>query len=216
MLGKRIMCLGLTSLFFVTNLNTLTPFQAKEVHKLKNEISEVAIGGASQNEKVIKTRILNSYCPTLFQIDAEELIKQKEIEKQEKIKLENERLRKAEEEKNNKGIPVRLLVTYYGNTASQCENNEGIMANGEKVHYGAIACSSEIPFGSKITMDKSGREFICKDRGNPKYICKLGENYYRVDIFIPRNEGESTHDYEKRVRAMGTDDVTAVLYQNNN
>lgn len=211
MLRKRIMCLGLSSLFLVTNLNILTPFQAKEVEKLKSQISEVAIGGASQDEKVIKTRILNGYYPTLFQIDSDKLIKQKEIEKQERIRLEKERLKKSEEEKKDEGISIRLLCTYYGNSTSQCGNSDGIMADGRRVFYGAIAVPQSISLGSKIVMDESGREFIASDRGNPKYICELGENYYRVDIFIPRNEGESTHDYEKRVRAMGTDDVTAKL-----
>lgn len=211
MLRKRIMCLGLSSLLLATNLNILTPFQAKEVQKLKSQISEVAIGGASQNKKVIKTRILNGYCPTLFQIKAEELIKQKEIEEQERTQLEKERLKKVEEEKKDTGVSIRLLATYYGNSASQCGNDKGIMADGRQVFYGAIAVPQSISLGSKIVMDKSGREFIASDRGNPKYICELGENYYRVDIFIPRNEGESTHAYEKRVRDMGTDDVTAKL-----
>ena len=137
------------------------------------------------------------------------------LEKQEKIRLEEMKLKEleAERQKNEveEGIPIRLLVTYYGNTASQCGNDKGVMANGEIVHYGSIAVPQSIPLGSKIIMDKSGREFIAKDRGNSKYICELGENYYRVDIFIPRNEGESISTYEKRVRAMGTDDVTARL-----
>lgn len=137
------------------------------------------------------------------------------LKEQEKIRLEEIRLKELEAEKQKnkikEGIPVRLLVTYYGNTSSQCGNSKGIMANGDTVHYGSIAVPYSIPLGSKIIMDKSGREFIAKDRGNSKYICELGENYYRVDIFIPKNEGESISAYEERVRAMGTDDVTARL-----
>lgn len=136
----------------------------------------------------------------------------------ERVKLEKEQNKKHQKEvKQKKGIPVRLLVTYYGATKSQCGNSDGIMANQEKAHYGAIAVPQSIPIGSKIIMDKSGRKFIAKDRGNPKYICELGNNYYRVDIFIPRLESEINNDiaYEKRVRAMGTDDVTAMLIINN-
>lgn len=148
-----------------------------------------------------------------------ELDKQLEeyLKEQEKIRIEEIRLKELEIEKQKQveeskdGIPIRLLVTYYGNTTSQCGNSKGIMANGDTVHYGSIAVPQSIPLGSKIIMDKSGREFIAKDRGNSKYICELGENYYRVDIFIPKNEGESILAYEKRVRAMGTDDVTARL-----
>ena len=135
-----------------------------------------------------------------------------EKEEQERKRKEEELKRQQEEQNKKQGIPVRLLCTYYGSTASQCGNDKGIMANGKPVHYGAIAVPHSIPLGSKIIMDESGREFIASDRGHSKYICDLGENYYRVDIFIPRNNNESTQAYEQRVRAMGTDDVTAMLY----
>lgn len=148
--------------------------------------------------------------------ELEENYNKTKIEKEERERrLKEEELKRQQEEQNKqRGIPIRLLVTYYGSTASQCGNSEGIMANQEKAHYGAIACPSSIPLGSKIIMDESGREFICKDRGNPKYICELGENYYRVDIYIPRLESEinNDHAYEQRVLAMGKDDVTAMLY----
>lgn len=38
----------------------------------------------------------------------------------------------------------------------------GTMANGEKVHQGAIACSRDIPLGTKIYT--SGEIFTCEDR----------------------------------------------------
>lgn len=208
-----MMCLSLTGLFFATQLNTLTPFQANEVQKLNINDSKIEL---FEDENFNKIRNLNKTInPRLLKLDYDFAIKEKE--NREKLKLEEEeQLKEIEKQKKQnkrqEGIPIRLLVTYYGDTASQCGNNLGIMANGEKVHYGAIAVPNSIKLGSKIRMDKSGREFTAKDRGNPKYICELGENYYRVDIFIPRNEGESTSAYESRVRDMGTDDVTARLY----
>ena len=144
-----------------------------------------------------------------------ELDKQLEeyLKEQEKIRIEELRLKELEIEKQrqaekSKEQTVNLLITYYGDTPSQT-SGYGVMANGEKPHYGAIACPKEIPIGSELKFN--GKTFICKDRGNPKYICQLSDGTYRVDIFIPQYDNESIYEYEKRVRDYGTDRLQAQL-----
>lgn len=87
------------------------------------------------------------------------------------------------------------------------------MANGDRVHYGAIACPYDVPFGAKIVLE-NGKEFICKDRGNPDFINQREDAVYRIDIFIPRWEHESDQQYQSRVRNYGTDLLDAKLFLN--
>lgn len=191
MLKRGLCCLILPTFLFTTS-SSIVPFQTKPL--MDRELNNNSYYIDSKMDKQLK-----------------EYLKEQEKIRLEEIRLKELEVEKRKNEESKEGIPVRLLVTYYGNTTSQCGNSKGIMANGDTVHYGSIAVPYSIPLGSKIIMDKSGREFIAKDRGNSKYICELGENYYRVDIFIPKNEGESISAYEDRVRVMGTDDVTAKI-----
>lgn len=52
----------------------------------------------------------------------------------------------------------------------------GIMANGEKVHQGAVACPRFIPLGTKICINN--KSYTCHDRLSKKY-----DN--RFDIWMP-------------------------------
>lgn len=110
------------------------------------------------------------------------------------------------------GIDITILATYYTHLPSE-GSGTGFMANGERVHYGAIACPYNIPFGSKIVLE-NGKEFICKDRGNPDYIKHRNDGVYRVDIYIPKYHHESDYEYQTRVRNYGTDLLKAKLFLN--
>ena len=66
-----------------------------------------------------------------------------------------------------------VRVTYY--------TLPGIMANGERVHLGAAACSRWMPFGTRLELP-DGWVVTCKDRG-------LGDRYWKgwVDVWAPSN-----------------------------
>ena len=60
--------------------------------------------------------------------------------------------------------------------------NTDPMANGERVHNGAIACPAFLPFGTKVIIDSPfliNNEFICKDRMGLKY-----RNGKYIDIWV--------------------------------
>lgn len=58
--------------------------------------------------------------------------------------------------------PTRKVGTFTAYTAGDEYTPGVIMANGERVHVGAIACPSRFALGDKILIN--GTEYICKDR----------------------------------------------------
>ena len=44
---------------------------------------------------------------------------------------------------------------------------KGIMANGQQVHIGAVACQAFLPFNTKVEID--GKEYNCSDRMHLRY-----------------------------------------------
>ena len=59
-------------------------------------------------------------------------------------------------------LRVEAIVTAYSSEVSQTDSTPFITANGERVHWGGIACPRDIPFGSVIV--GLGEDFICNDR----------------------------------------------------
>lgn len=186
---KRGLCYLILPTFLFTTSSSIVPLKTKPL--MDRELNENSYYIHSELDKHLE----------------------KYLEEQENIRVEETRLKELEIKKQkqaeeSKGRMVNLLITYYGDTPSQT-SGYGVMANGEKPHYGAIACPKEIPIGSELKFN--GKTFICKDRGNPKYICQLSDGTYRVDIFIPQYDNESIYEYEKRVREYGTDRLEAQL-----
>ena len=62
---------------------------------------------------------------------------------------------------------MRALVTAYTPSPEETDNTPDIMASGNKVYEGAIACPSSIPFGTLIEID--GELYVCEDRTHPRY-----------------------------------------------
>lgn len=74
----------------------------------------------------------------------------------------------------------------------------GIMANGQEVHNGAIACPAYMPLGTKVKIEWPGfinDQFICEDRmglkyRNGKYIdvwvsdCDIAINFGRRNLLV--------------------------------
>lgn len=87
-----------------------------------------------------------------------------------------------------------FIVTYY--TDLNSENGYGaVNCLGEKLEHTMIA-SNYYKLGTKIKID--GVTYEVRDRGSSRF-----NNPKRLDMFIPRNKGESNSEYYKRVNAMG-------------
>lgn len=144
------------------------------------------------------------------------LEKQFEKDKLEKIRREEEerkRLeieRQKEIEKQKKAMNTKTFVlTYYGSTVNECGNSLGITASGKKVKSGMVASPPSLKFGTQIEIN--GTIYTVEDRGHPKYIKENNDGSIRLDVFIPRLEGENDTQYEKRVNNMGVQRVKGTI-----
>lgn len=94
----------------------------------------------------------------------------------------------------NAPMKQEFIVTYY--TDLNSENGYGaVNCLGEKLEHTMIA-SNYYKLGTKIKID--GVTYEVRDRGSSRF-----NNPKRLDMFIPRNKGESNSEYYKRVNAMG-------------
>ncbi|MFB0917849.1 MAG: G5 domain-containing protein [Clostridiaceae bacterium] len=93
------------------------------------------------------------------------------------------------------GSYVNFTLSFYTDLP---EENGGysVTAMGDPLRYGCVA-SNVYPLGTKIYLEGWGSFFV-GDRG--------GSDFYsgnRLDVFIPRNGGESNSQYRSRVLSMG-------------
>lgn len=192
-----VMVLLSTSLLFTVPTYAKTPFLADSLGE--EEIIHLQI----------PTNAIGKFITPLEQSMQEYKLQKEKLKQKEELKkqLEEEQERKRKQHEQN------FVVSYYGATYNECGNNHFITASGVPVQAGHIAAPKEIPFGSKVILN--GTEYVVADRGNPKYICILDDGSIKIDVFVPRLNGESTKDYETRINNMGIDKVVGELYINN-
>ncbi|WP_195966784.1 hypothetical protein [Clostridium sp. 1001283B150210_160208_E6] len=95
-----------------------------------------------------------------------------------------------------------FILTYY--TDLNSENGYGaVNCLGERLEHTMIA-SNYFPLGTKIVID--GVTYEVRDRGSSRF-----NNPKRLDMFIPRNQGESNREYYKRVNNMGVKTVKGYI-----
>lgn len=120
-----------------------------------------------------------------------QLQEEKERKKKEELRLK-ELHRKQENEKYQEQI---FELTFY--SSLNCENGYGaITCEGKPLKEGMVA-NNRIPLGTKIKLDDYGLVEV-RDKGG-KYF----NNTYRLDVFVPRKDGESNSQYYKRIQKMG-------------
>lgn len=84
-------------------------------------------------------------------------------------------------EKEIKYIEVMATVYSYNSLPEQTDDTPFIMASGERVYDGALACPSYLTFGTNVLIE--GRLYTCEDRMHTKY--RTGNNF---DIWMPLEE----------------------------
>lgn len=110
--------------------------------------------------------------------------------------------------KYNKNVvylqPVDFEVSYY--TDLNCENGFGpINCKGEKLVQGMVA-NNVLSLGTQIYLPELGLKTVA-DRGSDKYFSKFNA----IDVFVPRNPGESDKQYYKRVNNLGRHTVRGYI-----
>lgn len=81
---------------------------------------------------------------------------------------------------------IQAIVYGYSSEISQTDDTPEIMASGETVYRGAIACPARLSFGTKVVVEN--KIFTCEDRMHKRYQDK--EVY---DIWYPDKKSAITH-----------------------
>lgn len=95
---------------------------------------------------------------------------------------------------------ILFEVTFY--TSLDGENEYGaITASGIKLGSTMLLANNIYPFGTKIYLEGFG-ELEVQDRGGKEF-----NSSNRLDIYIPRKQGESDSEYKKRVIEYGRQNI---------
>lgn len=97
-----------------------------------------------------------------------------------------------------------FTLTFYTSLAEENSGYEGLNAYGGNLQYGQVA-SNVYPEGTQIRLDGMGT-FEVKDTGGQDF-----NSDNRLDVFIPRLNGESDSDYKDRVLALGRVEVRGYI-----
>ena len=133
------------------------------------------------------------------------------------IRLKNfmeqyEKQKELEEQKKNEPQLQTFVLTYYGLLSSECGNTKGITASGKRISRGMIASPPQLKFGTKIMIE--GNEYVVEDRGSSKYIKVNNDGSIRLDVYLPKIDGESDNEYYKRIQSKGVRKVKGYIIEN--
>lgn len=183
---KRLMyLLCIILLTNTTDVGTVTPFHALATEVVGDNDSEM---GHDDKMKLIENPIQVQY----------EKDKQKELELK---KL------KEEEEKKKKPEPKEFILTFY--TSLICENSSAgaVTCQNKPLIPGGVA-NNVIPLNTKIYLEGYG-QVVVNDKGSDKYF---GVDN-RLDVYVPREAGESDEQYLQRVNSLGVKKVQGYIVQ---
>ena len=135
---------------------------------------------------------------------------EKDKAKLEKKKAEEaKRQKELEEQKKNEPQLQTFVLTYYGLLSSECGNTKGITASGKRISRGMIASPPQLKFGTRIMIE--GNEYVVEDRGSSKYIKVNNDGSIRLDVYLPKIDGESDNEYYKRIQSKGVKRVQGYI-----
>lgn len=103
-------------------------------------------------------------------------------------------------------IITTMELSFY--TDLDCENGFGpVTATGKRLTDGHIA-NNQLDFGTNVYLEGYGMKVV-EDRGSKKYFGDVS----KVDVFVPRNNGETDSEYYRRVNDMGRVKVKGVIFK---
>ncbi|WP_411682321.1 hypothetical protein [Clostridium thailandense] len=97
---------------------------------------------------------------------------------------------------SNLGYEIDIVLTFYTSLAEENGGYRDINCLGQKLTPGMVA-NNVLPLGTEIHTNEFGTLTV-SDRGGNNF-----NTIHRLDVYIPRNNGESDSDYLKRVNDMG-------------
>lgn len=194
-----LMCL-LNFLFIFNNYNisTIEPFQALTTGVVKdNNIEMVQInttnsGDIKNNIEIIETPVT----------EEDEIFKEKELQKN----LEKEmQIKRQREEKKKKPEYKEFTLTFYTSLESENSSAGAVTCQNKPLSPGGVA-NNVIPQNTNLYLEGYGK-VVVNDKGSDKYF---GVDN-RLDVYIPREPGESDRQYSRRVNNYGIQKVQGYI-----
>lgn len=176
----------------------------------------IGINGKEHSKKIeYKLKEINIYniniqiYPIILKIKETILEKQIDLQEQSKYKEFN------------------AIVSYYTYLPECTNNGLGITASGKKVSETSVAIPRDddiLKFGVEIKFETLSPKYIedyegkyltriADDTGNPKYIRKMENGTYRLDVFCPKLPNETNESYYKRVNSYGKTNTKIRVHQ---
>lgn len=122
------------------------------------------------------------------------------------------------EEEKEKYIEINVECTFYTSLASCNGDSLGLTASGVKLNTMTVAVPRKkdstkplYPFSTKIYIEEIGERLV-EDTGNPNYLKIKEDGTVIIDVYVPRNKGETDAQYKSRVLKMGRFNTTAKVY----
>ncbi len=107
-----------------------------------------------------------------------------------------------------------FVVTYYTSLGVENGGFENLAARGNELKEGTVATSAHIPFDTKFNLPGIGEVIVDDIMANwvvEKRKDDHGQDTIPVDVYVPRNDGESDEAYFNRVDDMGVNVVEGTV-----
>ena len=164
-----------------------------------NNIPKVDISNSFKGELIQKDNI--KYTNLISAIDLEKRFN--EQKKLNEIKFKKQKKEKVQKSKKENIECINITLTFYTSLPSE-NGGYTVTCKGKKLEYGMVA-SNYYKLGTKLKLGDLGT-FEIADRGSDNFNIPT-----RLDVFIPKQEGESNSHYLKRVNNMGRKTVKAYI-----
>lgn len=196
---NRLMCLLIFILFITSNISTITPFHALATEVVKDNNIEMV--PTDNNDTVEKTSNLKDEKQNQIELE-----KEAQLKRQNELKVEKQRQKeKSEEDKKNQPEYKEFILTFYTSLESENSSAGAVTCQNKPLTPGGVA-NNVIPQNSKIYLEGYGQVTV-NDRGSDKYF---GVDN-RLDVYIPREPGESDRQYSRRVTNYGIQKVQGYI-----
>lgn len=117
------------------------------------------------------------------------------------------------QEEEKKYIEIDVELSFYTSLIEENTSHGSVDAQGNPLEWGTIAVPRSIELGTKFDIEGyEGTTFVARDRGSKKHIRIKEDGTYRIDMFVPRKDGEDDDTYWERVNNYGKVKRKAKMY----
>lgn len=193
------LCLLCGIYFSIINTDSTLHKEDFNSDKLKCEVKEVKVVKIDDNFEKFMKIVDNSK----KKIEADKIIRENKAKKlieDNRIKMVKAKKLKQDRITASRGGNIEydmvFELTFYTNLASENSSAGGVNCRGIKLYDGMVA-NNKLSYGTKIKLKGWGTVTVLDSGGNNFDVS------HRLDVYVPREGGESDHEYFKRVQRMG-------------